>query len=677
MEIGSQQDQETGRTWQAQSRFLNSCNGCRARKVRCIKQRESDAVCINCRRRSEDCRFSRSKVRKSRSAKGQLRRQTTNPGAADPVTPLSRAPSSPGARSQPDIIAASPSRRSMVRNSDAEAQFEPSATETLHTANQVVPPTPVEYPVIMANEQDVSISSLAYFSNRKLIALSRRIGTTQVVDLLATIEAAVKSITRSRVGANPYPSDLEKEARSMCLSQQCRLDYIQSYFDQVHPLYPFLDRSTFERRARSSQFGDIRNMDPAWCALYYAVLGLGSLYHDCGSFDAFSGHAWDIFRVSLALFPRLVFGQTNLVTVQAVAAMAIFGVTYAALPIEGVLISEAARIVSHFQMTKAEACRSSIIPSHDISCPVPQTNLPFFSDFNWLQCKSEHAQMASDIYRRLFSVKARSSSQDLRQREASRCLEELESWRLSIPESFRPGLRLRPHRFGQPQAIYLAVQVHFSYYNMRIALSRVCLLAWAQDSEEQKRYKLLLTESARSIIDLVHFIELEPFVLPWVQYNMPQAALFILFDFIIENSCHEETKNNLSYMQIATSYFMRLQYVTGNMVFGTVVTQFLQIATKFVEGTCISSITQQEVSANQVGSELWQSHDNGIEMINFEESLGSQGLQFPIHNGFEFQDMDFWLTESGVLSFLELNGDFGLPNPEYEGHLVREQEDTQ
>ncbi|EGU73128.1 hypothetical protein FOXB_16363 [Fusarium oxysporum f. sp. conglutinans Fo5176] len=604
-------------------------------------------------------------------------------GAADPVTPLSRAPSSPGARSQPDNLVASPSCRSIVGNSDAEAQFEPSGIETVHAANQMVSPTPVDYPVIMvvypfhlappanstplqANEQDVSISSLAYFSNSKLIALSRRIGTTQVADLLAKIEAAVKSTTRSPVGVSPYPNDLEKEARSVSLSQQSRLDYIQSYFDQVHPLYPFLDRASFENRARSSRVGDIRSVDPAWCALYHAVLGLGSLYHECGSFNAFSGTAWDIFRVSLALFPRIVFGQTNLVTVQAMAAMAIFSVTYAALPIEGVLISEAARIVSHFQMTKAEACRSSIIPSHDISCPIPQTNLPFLSGFNWLQCKAKHAQMASDIYQRLFSVKARSSSQALRQREASRSLEELETWRLSVPESFRPGLRLRSHRLGQPQAVYLAVQIHFSYYNVRIALARVCLLAWVQDSEEQTRYKLLLTESARSIIDLVHFIDLEPFVLPWVQYNMPQAALFVLFDFIIEYPCHEETRKNLSYMQIATAYFMRLQYITGNMVFGTILTQFLQIATKFMEGTCISSITQPEVSANPRGSELWQSRDSGIGTIGFEESLG---FQFPIHNGFEFQDMDFWLTESGVLSFLESSGDFGLPNPESEGPL--------
>ncbi|KAK2473720.1 hypothetical protein H9L39_13680 [Fusarium oxysporum f. sp. albedinis] len=125
METESQQNETMVPPEQTRSRFLNSCNGCRARKVRCIKQRESDVSCINCRRRSEDCRFSRTKVRKTRSAKGQSRRQTMNPDAADPVTPLSRAPSSPRARSQPDNLVASPSCRSIVGNSDAEAQFEP------------------------------------------------------------------------------------------------------------------------------------------------------------------------------------------------------------------------------------------------------------------------------------------------------------------------------------------------------------------------------------------------------------------------------------------------------------------------------------------------------------------------------------------------------------------------
>jgi hypothetical protein len=147
-------------------------------------------------------------------------------------------------------------------------------------------------------------------------------------------------------------------------------------------------------------------------------------------------------------------------------------------------------------------------------------------------------------------------------------------------------------------------------------------------------------------------------------------------------------------MQIATSYFMRLQYATGNKVFGTIPTQFLQIATRFVEDADISNITHPGASGNPQRSELWQSRDSGIGTSEFEESMGFQvrcdmnkiceplmlilykGLQFPIHNGFEFQDTDFWLTESGVLSFLESNRDFGLPNPISEGSLVGEGQES-
>lgn len=123
--------------------------------------------------------------------------------------------------------------------------------------------------------------------------------------------------------------------------------------------------------------------------------------------------------------------------------------------------------------------------------------------------------MISRIYERLFSVKARSLPKESRRTEATRAFEELENWKNSAPEDFRPGQPIRSHRLGKPQAVALAVQIHFYYYNVRIALSRISMLALALDPENQMHYKLTLTESARAVIDLVHLIHLEPFVLPW------------------------------------------------------------------------------------------------------------------------------------------------------------------
>jgi hypothetical protein len=123
--------------------------------------------------------------------------------------------------------------------------------------------------------------------------------------------------------------------------------------------------------------------------------------------------------------------------------------------------------------------------------------------------------MISRIYERLFSVRARSLPKETRQIEATRAFEELENWKSSAPEDVRPGLPIRSHRLGKPQTVALAVQIHFYYHNVRIALSRISIIALALNDEERMRYKLTLTESARAVIDLVHLIHLEPFIVSW------------------------------------------------------------------------------------------------------------------------------------------------------------------
>ncbi|KAI3572434.1 hypothetical protein IWW34DRAFT_891967 [Fusarium oxysporum f. sp. albedinis] len=342
------------------------------------------------------------------------------------------------------------------------------------------------------------------------------------------------------------------------------------------------------------------------------------------------------------------------------AAMAIFGVTYVSLPIEDVLVTEAARIAASLQMTRSgaddispdfqrtfwviyslesEFCfntgRASAIPSHDISCPIPQTTLPFLPNFNWLRFISGYAQMISGIYERLFSAKARSLSKECPQIEATRAFEELENWKNSAPEELRPGLPVRPHRLEKPQSVALAIQIHFWYHNVRIALSRVSISVSTRDHANSRCYKLTLTESASAIIDLVHLIHLEPFVSPLIQYHMPQSALFLLFDFIIEHPLDSEARHNLSYIQLAASYFTRLQFATKNDIDGTIPAEFLQIATKFVEDMAIS-----QASGTQAGEDL------------------KGGLPFSIHNYFALEETDFSLACSDTSPFPEAESGF-------------------
>lgn len=105
---------------------------------------------------------------------------------------------------------------------------------------------------------------------------------------------------------------------------------------------------------------------------------------------------------------------------------------------------------------------------------------------------------------------------------------------------------------------------------------------------------------------------------------MPQSASFLLFDFVIEHPRHPETKKNLSYMQMVASYFMRLQYATENGAYGTIPTEFFQIAAKFVEDIAVSEAPETQTGDDPNGVERWRSHSNGIDLGVLDELLGFQ-----------------------------------------------------
>jgi hypothetical protein len=63
---------------------------------------------------------------------------------------------------------------------------------------------------------------------------------------------------------------------------------------------------------------------------------------------------------------------------------------------------------------------------------------------------------------------------------------------------------------------------------------------------------------------------------------MPLSALFILFDFVIHNPTHGETKSNLSLMGIAAGYFCSMEYASSGSLPGSLLSEFAQIAREYV-----------------------------------------------------------------------------------------------
>lgn len=161
---------------------------------------------------------------------------------------------------------------------------------------------------------------------------------------------------------------------------------------------------------------------------------------------------------------------------------------------------------------------------------------------------------------------------------------------------------------------------------------------------------------------------------------MPQSALFILFDVIVESPTDPGTKKSLSHLQILVAYFARLAYATGNELIGSVPSEFFQMATKFVQevnenGTgCVphnsSAIHDlaREYQAAQSGIELQETVADDmfgfqVERTRFPSRLPipvvnlQQGPPFLMYNAPPLDDLDFLFPDHQVADF---GVDFGF-----------------
>jgi hypothetical protein len=106
---------------------------------------------------------------------------------------------------------------------------------------------------------------------------------------------------------------------SVCLLHQpcvCTLLTAAGYFEVLHPVYPFLDKSAFEEKAASSDLLQELKTDFAFCGLYYAVLAIGCQYNGLSSFIPDDNRAWKFFRIALSQLDRILMSLELLPSLQ-------------------------------------------------------------------------------------------------------------------------------------------------------------------------------------------------------------------------------------------------------------------------------------------------------------------------------------------------------------------------
>jgi hypothetical protein len=91
---------------------------------------------------------------------------------------------------------------------------------------------------------------------------------------------------------------------------------IIAYFEQVHPVYPFLDEAAFKEKVTSTRLEASDSTHKTWLALYHTILSIGCMYHDGGSFEPAKGLAWHYFRLAFRHFQDVLMCKATLLKAQ-------------------------------------------------------------------------------------------------------------------------------------------------------------------------------------------------------------------------------------------------------------------------------------------------------------------------------------------------------------------------
>ncbi|KAJ9266328.1 transcriptional regulator family: Fungal Specific TF [Paecilomyces variotii] len=565
-----------------------SCDDCKARKVRCIRD-HGKSSCTNCLRREVRCHFSNTK-RKLRQRRSTSTHSPIHWSAEQdndyPTQSLHTSPT-------PSYSYGAPRKLYMER-----------ILEDRHV--EALPRN--EDCIFKAHEKYVASSSLAFFSESRIRSVSELLGHTKLRDLIETMITVING----RMNRSGRPSGsiikFKEPSSAVQIPPESAASYIRAYFEQVHPLYPFLDRQSFEAKVCNPQLPQLLSTSAPFSALYHTVLALGCQYQEGGTFDPGQGKAWKLFQISLGLFPDVLVPRESLINVQAVTAMAIFALNLSCLQIGQMMVSEAARMAQSLGFGRATSSsdnaeyhrtfwviytiekmdsfysgRNSVLIDYDIGAPIPVAPEAMFGDFDWFLSSARFSRLLSKAFEMLFSVTARMNSVEAYYAAIDMAGDDLERWRNSIPEQFRPGLPFRAQHFANSCTLQVALRIHYYYYSGAIALSRLTLnVGAANPGSRQSQSKKALMNAARVIIELTRYIDAEAYTPIWILGVMPLSALFILFDFVVHNPNHRETRSNLALLDVAAGYFSRLEYATGGSLPSSLLSDFAHIARQFV-----------------------------------------------------------------------------------------------
>ncbi|KAG5655282.1 hypothetical protein KAF25_010434 [Fusarium avenaceum] len=592
-----------------------ACDSCKARKIRCSG---SPAPCQSCTLRGDTCRFGTRKIplRKNEVNKSLLLR------AATPVETELKKPSIP---------------------CETPATVQPPGNkEALQTTHNDLlidhilfgsPPTDVPNA-----EQRFSLKaslgigllsgtySVTFFSDSRLEMLSVKLQNNKVDNLIQRIT----SIINNKAKPTSSTSTVHLlERNPPLLDHATAVNYIMTYYEQVHPIFPHLDRSSFDSTVSSGNLSNILVADPAFSALYHSVVALGCLHDGGGSFEPGKGKAWELFSVALAQLPSLPRSSNSLVALQAMTTAAVYALGIPCLSIEERILTDTARMAQDLApiLSKGPSAkifhrtfwviyaiektssfhfgRSSAINDANIVVPIPHVPESNFGSFNWVLTMSRHCRLLSRAMNTLFCPGICQKEAHYFVTTIAQLQQDLEQWRMSIPHDLRPGPSYQCHTLRQPLKGSVGIWVNYLYYSLRLILlrSRLQINDPADSDLTRGECRDQLIDVSRSILEMVTYVDAAPSTPLWILAGIPLCALFVLFDQVISNPRSPDTRSNLALLDVAGGHFGRIEFISGGSLPASLISEFTYVAREYINQLATYDLLKGPQSSFQLANQ--------------------------------------------------------------------------
>ncbi|KAF4334093.1 hypothetical protein FBEOM_12104 [Fusarium beomiforme] len=578
------------------AQISKACDSCKARKIRCSGY---PPPCQSCTSRGHACRFGTRKIPFRKNVNRNLLQVPT-----EVLSDVKAKDASPTAENdvpiQNDlfidrILFGSPSTD--VPNTDE--RFSLKVIKYMHSCTKNLKLTCRKGIGLLSNTHSVT-----FFSDSRLETLSAKLKNNKINDLIRRISSIINS--RLKATHTTSPENLP-EFHLPYMDHASSSRYIATYYEQVHPLFPHLERDSFDSILSSQNLRHTLQNDIAFSALYHSVLALGCLHDGGGSFEPGKGNAWALFSVALAKVPNLPKAENSLVALQAITTIAVYCLGLPCISVEQRIMTEMARMAQDLIPTLSKGPdakafsrvfwvvyvvekvssfhfgRPSAIIDANITVPMPYTPESHVGTFNWTLTVAQQSRLLSRAMSTLFcpGVCHRGSQYFLT--TIDQLLADLEHWRTCVPEEFRPGHPSQYILLRRPARASVGIWINYLYYSLKLILLRSRLQVDNNRISTMKiTYRDQLIQVSRAILEIVTYVDVDPSTPLWIIAGIPLCALFVLFDHVISSPKSPDIKSNLALLNIAGGHFSRIEFATGGTLPASLISEFTYIAREYI-----------------------------------------------------------------------------------------------